>query len=65
MLALAATSREPSSPRPQTPPQGRELEILNEVKDQVPPEVFTTVHTNPVNNSPDDLRGNLRKAVSF
>ena len=46
-------------------PQGRELEILNEVKDQVPPEVFTTVHTNPANNSPDDLRGNLRKAVQL
>ena len=46
-------------------PQGRELEILNEVKDQVPPEVFTAVHTNPVNNGPDDLRGNLRKAVQL
>jgi microcin C transport system substrate-binding protein len=46
-------------------PQGRELEILNEVKDNVPPEVFTAVHTNPVNNSPDDLRGNLRKAVQL
>ncbi|HEV3242196.1 MAG TPA: extracellular solute-binding protein, partial [Methyloceanibacter sp.] len=46
-------------------PQGRELEILNEVKDQMPPEVFTAVHTNPVNNSPDDLRGNLRKAVQL
>jgi microcin C transport system substrate-binding protein len=46
-------------------PQGRELEILNEVKDQVPPEVFTTVHTNPANTSPDDLRGNLRKAVQL
>jgi len=46
-------------------PQGRELEILNEVKDQVPPEVFTAVHTNPANNRPDDLRGNLRKAVQL
>jgi microcin C transport system substrate-binding protein len=46
-------------------PQGRELEILNEVKDQVPPEVFTAVHTNPLNNGPDDLRGNLRKAVQL
>jgi microcin C transport system substrate-binding protein len=46
-------------------PQGRELEILNEVKDQVPPEVFTAVHTNPVNNSPEDLRANLRKAVQL
>ena len=44
-------------------PTGRELEILNEVKDQVPPEVFTDVHQNPVNTSPDDARNNLRKAV--
>ncbi|MGC2408980.1 MAG: extracellular solute-binding protein [Methyloceanibacter sp.] len=46
-------------------PQGRELEILNEVKDQVPPEVFTQVHRNPVNISEDDMRGNLRKAVQL
>ena len=44
-------------------PQGEELAILNEVKDQVPPEVFTDVHRNPVNASPDDNRANLRKAV--
>ena len=29
-------------------PQGRELEILNEVKDKVPPEVFTRAYANPV-----------------
>jgi microcin C transport system substrate-binding protein len=46
-------------------PQGRELEILNEVKDQVPPEVFTKVHTNPVNNSSADVRANLTKAVQL
>ncbi|MBK5199871.1 MAG: ABC transporter substrate-binding protein, partial [Methyloceanibacter sp.] len=46
-------------------PQGRELEILNEVKDGVPPEVFTDVHRNPVNNTPDDMRSNLRKAVEL
>jgi microcin C transport system substrate-binding protein len=50
---------------PQEMPQGRELEILNEVKDGVPPEVFTGVHKNPVNNTPDDMRGNLRKAVEL
>ncbi|MGH6792342.1 MAG: extracellular solute-binding protein [Methyloceanibacter sp.] len=48
---------------PKELPQGRELEILNEVKDQVPPEVFTAVHQNPANNSPEDARNNLRKAV--
>jgi microcin C transport system substrate-binding protein len=47
---------------PKALPQGRELAILNEVK-EVPPEVFTTVYANPVNNTPDDLRANLRKAV--
>jgi microcin C transport system substrate-binding protein len=48
---------------PPEPPQGRELEILNEVKDQVPAEVFTEMHKNPVNEEQADLRGNLRKAV--
>jgi microcin C transport system substrate-binding protein len=46
-------------------PQGRELEILNEVKDGLPPEVFTEVHQNPVNDSPDAMRNNLRKAVQL
>src|SRR6185312_2590287 len=50
---------------PQEMPQGRELEILNEVKDAVPPEVFTGVHKNPVNNTPDDARNNLRKAAEL
>ncbi len=46
-------------------PEGRELEILNEVKDGVPPEVFTAVHNNPVNATPDDARNNLRKAATL
>jgi microcin C transport system substrate-binding protein len=50
---------------PKALPEGRELEILNEVKDQVPPEVFTAVHQNPTNSNPDDFRGNLRKAVQL
>jgi len=45
------------------PPAGRELEILSEVKDQVPAEVFTEVHKNPVYGGQDDMRSNLRKAV--
>jgi microcin C transport system substrate-binding protein len=44
-------------------PTGRELEILNEVKDEVPPEVFTEVHKNPVNKDQNDLRNHLRQAV--
>ena len=50
---------------PPAPPPGRELEILNEVKDGVPDEVFTTLHSNPVNNTSDDTRNNLRKAVTL
>jgi microcin C transport system substrate-binding protein len=49
----------------QAPPAGRELEILNEVKDQVPPEVFTEVHANPVNDNPDAVRANLQKAMQL
>ena len=44
-------------------PQGQELEILEKVRDQVPPEVFTTPFTNPVNGSPENVRANLREAM--
>ena len=44
-------------------PAGLELDILTSVKDQVPPEVFTTPYTNPVGGSPDKVRANLRDAV--
>ncbi len=43
-------------------PQGRELELLNEVKSEIPPEVFTTEWKNPVNNTPDDFRNHMREA---
>jgi microcin C transport system substrate-binding protein len=43
-------------------PQGRELEILNDVKDQVPPEVFTQEYKNPVGGSDADMRRNLSAA---
>jgi microcin C transport system substrate-binding protein len=46
-------------------PSGRELEILNEVKDQVPPEVFTEEYKNPVGEDPKMFRDNLRKAVAL
>lgn len=46
-------------------PQGRELEILNEVRDQVPPEVFTTEWKNPVNASPQDVRRHLGEAAKL
>ncbi len=44
-------------------PQGRELEILETVRDKVPPEVFTTMYSNPVGGNPQAVRGNLREAV--
>ncbi len=43
-------------------PQGRELEILEELRDEIPAQVFTEVYKNPVNGSPALLRVNLRKA---
>jgi len=46
-------------------PQGRELEILETVRDLVPPEVFTTPYTNPVNGDPAKVRDNLRQAVAL
>ncbi len=46
-------------------PQGKELEILDSVKDQVPPELFTTPFHLPVNDTPQALRDNLRKAVDL
>jgi microcin C transport system substrate-binding protein len=44
-------------------PEGRELEILETVRDKVPPEVFTTAYANPVGGNPQAVRSNLREAV--
>ncbi len=44
-------------------PTGRELEILQPLRDKVPPEVFTKPYTNPVGGTPDAARSNLRSAV--
>ncbi|MFB9951585.1 extracellular solute-binding protein [Rhizobium puerariae] len=46
-------------------PEGRELEILEGLKDKVPPEVFTTPYANPVGGDPQKVRDNLRKAVAL
>jgi len=46
-------------------PQGKELEILETVRAEVPPEVFTTEFKSPVADSPQALRDNLRKAVEL
>jgi len=44
-------------------PAGRELEILEKVRDKVPPELFTMPYSNPVGGNPQAVRGNLREAV--
>ncbi len=44
-------------------PQGEELKILESVRDKVPAEVFTTVYTNPVGGSSENVRNNLREAL--
>jgi microcin C transport system substrate-binding protein len=44
-------------------PAGRELEILETVRDKVPPELFTKPYSNPVGGSPENVRNNLREAL--
>lgn len=46
-------------------PQGAELEILNSVKNSLPPEVFTTEWKNPVNTEPGDFRKHLQQAMQL
>ncbi len=43
-------------------PEGKELEILEEVRKDVPPQVFTTEYKLPVNRTPDDVREHLSQA---
>ncbi len=46
-------------------PEGRELEILNEVKAEVPPEVFKAEWKNPANKEPTDFRKNQQAAMKL
>lgn len=46
-------------------PQGRELEILEGLRDQVPPEVFGEPYANPVAETPEQQRENLRLALDL
>jgi len=55
--------KEPGGPSVPALPQGTELEILETVRDKVPPEVFTTPYANPVGGSAEAVRGNLREAL--
>ena len=43
-------------------PSPEELALLEPLKDQLPPEVFTAEYTNPVNDTPQNRRKNLREA---
>ena len=44
-------------------PQGKELEILEAVRAEVPAEVFTKPYTNPVGGNPEAVRENLREGL--
>jgi microcin C transport system substrate-binding protein len=46
-------------------PEGKELEILQMVKNQVPAELFSKPYTNPVNGNPQAVRNNLREALKL
>ncbi|MGE3872898.1 MAG: extracellular solute-binding protein [Parvibaculaceae bacterium] len=46
-------------------PSAQELVFLDEVKNDIPPEVFTTEYKNPVNATPQDVRNNLRMAAKL
>jgi microcin C transport system substrate-binding protein len=44
-------------------PEGRELQILEAVRDKVPAEVFTKPYVNPVGGNPEAVRANLREGA--
>lgn len=46
-------------------PQGRELEFLNEIRADVPPEVFTKEWKNPVNHSEKEARQHMAMAAKL
>lgn len=46
-------------------PEGREKEILENLENEIPPEVFTTGFTNPVGGDPQKVRDNLRQALTL
>jgi microcin C transport system substrate-binding protein len=46
-------------------PTGRELELLETVRDKVPADVFKKPYVNPVNGNAEALRDNLREAIKL
>jgi len=46
-------------------PAGKELEILETVRDKVPVDLFTKPYTNPIGGNPQAVRDNLRQALAL
>jgi microcin C transport system substrate-binding protein len=46
-------------------PTGMELDILEPLRDKIPPEVFTTTYTNPQNGNAEAVRSNLHEALTL
>jgi microcin C transport system substrate-binding protein len=46
-------------------PQGKELEILETVRDQIAPDLFAKPYTNPSGGDPQHIRDNLREALKL
>ncbi len=44
-------------------PKGRELELLETVRDKIPPEVFTKPYSNPTGGNQNAVRTNMREAL--
>jgi microcin C transport system substrate-binding protein len=44
-------------------PSGKELEILETLREHIPPEVFTAAYTNPTSGGSDAVRENRREAL--
>jgi microcin C transport system substrate-binding protein len=46
-------------------PEGKELEILQTVRDKVPADLFNKPYTNPVGGNPQAVRDNFREALAL
>lgn len=46
-------------------PEGKELEMLEAVRGKVPPQIFTSVYKNPVYDTQESVRANLREAAKL
>jgi microcin C transport system substrate-binding protein len=46
-------------------PSGRELLLLESIRDRIPLEVFQEAYSNPVNGNPQAVRANLREAMKL